>query len=564
MKPNQTPNIQVSEVTQTYKLSYVRNTWWITRPKRSLAPVQGALIALAGAAEGIPWTNKNKGEIEQKYERRLELQSLKREGERRDQGGSGARTYRAWLKSLGLIFMDDEKRLQLTSAGEAIVHGERIFEQLTRQVYYYQYPSAFSYSGASAVDPRFRLRPFVLILQLLLDERLNGFLRQNDDVAKIALCYGTSNTSKTVDDLVDRIIEHREHGDSSLEASYLKNFASTRSEENSLETLFKNLKDIANTMSNWLRYTQLVEVHRNDTGDVLWEIAVGARAEAERFVNKLADAPLIKDPDNEVVFQRRYGLKPGQRKDTRNLMNSKTVTPKMIQEQEITTAFISLSSERIISEITDDVVAEISDATGIDRSTVSSVLQMKFPRGASEAFLSNYLELSARSREKATEFELATAEIFRKIFGFKAEHTGNHGLRPDVVLSSTEAHYGAIIDNKAYKKGYSLGVSQQGRMRDYIEDFPQYRLSEDEERPAFFVYVIHEGSTNLTSQIQALSEKTGVHGSAITARDILLMVRRHQEKPFTHEEIRSLFSQNQIVDLLDDGYEGLGDRVLGA
>ncbi|PMD04077.1 restriction endonuclease FokI C-terminal domain-containing protein, partial [Brevibacterium paucivorans] len=146
---------------------------------------------------------------------------------------------------------------------------------------------------------------------------------------------------------------------------------STRSEENSLETLFKNLKDIANTMSNWLRYTQLVEVHRNDTGDV-------------------------------------------------------------------------------ISEITDDVVAEISDATGIDRSTVSSVLQMKFPRGASEAFLSNYLELSARSREKATEFELATAEIFRKIFGFKAEHTGNHGLRPDVVLSSTEAHYGAIIDNKAY------------------------------------------------------------------------------------------------------------------
>ncbi|PMD01472.1 hypothetical protein, partial [Brevibacterium paucivorans] len=63
----------------------MRNTWWITRPKRSLAPVQGALIALAGAAEGIPWTNKNKGEIEQKYERRLELQSLKREGERRDQ-----------------------------------------------------------------------------------------------------------------------------------------------------------------------------------------------------------------------------------------------------------------------------------------------------------------------------------------------------------------------------------------------------------------------------------------------------------------------------------------------
>lgn len=551
------------KVTQTYKLSYVRNTWWITRPKRSLAPVQGALIALAGAAEGIPWTNKNKAEIEQKYERRLELQSLKREGERRDQGGSGARTYRAWLKSLGLIFMDDKNRLQLTSAGEAIVRGERIFEQLTRQVYYYQYPSAFSYSGASAVKPQFRVRPFVLILQLLLDDRLKGFLRQNDDVAKIALCYGTSNSKKTVDDLVERIIEHRKHGDVSLEAGFLTKFASTRSEENCLQTLFNNLKDIANTMSNWLRYTQLVEVHRNDDGDVLWEIAVGAKPEAERFVRTLTDAPLIKDPDNEALFQRRYGLKPGQRKDTRNLMNTKTVTPKMIQEQEITTAFTSLSNERIISEITDDVVAQISDTTGINISTVRSILQAKFPMGASEGFISNYLELSARSRDKATEFEVATAEIFRTIFGFKAQHTGNQGLRPDIVLSSTTAHYGAIIDNKAYRKGYSLGVGQQGRMRDYIEDFPQYRLSEDEERPAFFVYVIHEGSTNLTSQIRTLAEKTGVHGSAITARDILLMIRRHQEIPFTHEEIRRIFSQNQIVNLLDDGYEGLGERVLG-
>lgn len=551
------------KVTQTYKLSYVRNTWWITRPKRSLAPVQGALIALAGAAEGIPWTNKNKAEIEQKYERRLELQSLKREGERRDQGGSGARTYRAWLKSLGLIFMDDKNRLQLTSAGEAIVRGERIFEQLTRQVYYYQYPSAFSYSGASAVKPQFRVRPFVFILQLLLDDRLKGFLRQNDDVAKIALCYGTSNSKKTVDDLVERIIEHRKHGDVSLEAGFLTKFASTRSEENCLQTLFNNLKDIANTMSNWLRYTQLVEVHRNDDGDVLWEIAVGAKPEAERFVRTLTDAPLIKDPDNEALFQRRYGLKPGQRKDTRNLMNTKTVTPKMIQEQEITTAFTSLSNERIISEITDDVVAQISDTTGINISTVRSILQAKFPMGASEGFISNYLELSARSRDKATEFEVATAEIFRTIFGFKAQHTGNQGLRPDIVLSSTTAHYGAIIDNKAYRKGYSLGVGQQGRMRDYIEDFPQYRLSEDEERPAFFVYVIHEGSTNLTSQIRTLAEKTGVHGSAITARDILLMIRRHQEIPFTHEEIRRIFSQNQIVNLLDDGYEGLGERVLG-
>lgn len=64
----------------------MRNTWWVTRPKRSLVSVPQCLFALANAAEGIPWKTSDKT-IELEYERQLELGRLKAEGDRRDQGG---------------------------------------------------------------------------------------------------------------------------------------------------------------------------------------------------------------------------------------------------------------------------------------------------------------------------------------------------------------------------------------------------------------------------------------------------------------------------------------------
>lgn len=39
------------------------------------------------------------------YEDALENAGLKRKGERRDHTGGGARTYKAWLMSLGLILI---------------------------------------------------------------------------------------------------------------------------------------------------------------------------------------------------------------------------------------------------------------------------------------------------------------------------------------------------------------------------------------------------------------------------------------------------------------------------
>ena len=160
---------------------------------------------VATHAEGRKWKQPGKA-TELAIEEGLEDAGLKRRGARRDKGGGGARTYRAWLKSLGLIFMDSDDRLWTTLAGDAILQGGPPLPVMKKLVLATQFPSAFTAKGLSAVDPRFRVRPFVFLLQLLADDRLGGYLSEAEDIAKIVICFAESNEQRCVDDVVERIL----------------------------------------------------------------------------------------------------------------------------------------------------------------------------------------------------------------------------------------------------------------------------------------------------------------------------------------------------------------------
>ena len=108
------------------------NYWWVTRPKRKLNSVPEVLAAFADLSLNQEWDA-------------LEAAGLKRKGERRDQTGGGARTYKAWLASLGLIFTQESTgKIKLTLAGEAIMNGDSPVDVLTNQILKYQFPSSFS------------------------------------------------------------------------------------------------------------------------------------------------------------------------------------------------------------------------------------------------------------------------------------------------------------------------------------------------------------------------------------------------------------------------------------
>jgi hypothetical protein len=99
------------------------NYWWVTRPKRKLNSIPEVLAAFANISLNQEWQGQRGTHIS--FEDALEKAGLKRIGERRDQGGSGGRTYASWVASLGLIFTQESTgKIMLTLAGEAIMAGE--------------------------------------------------------------------------------------------------------------------------------------------------------------------------------------------------------------------------------------------------------------------------------------------------------------------------------------------------------------------------------------------------------------------------------------------------------
>ncbi|MDO5049353.1 MAG: restriction endonuclease FokI C-terminal domain-containing protein [Actinomycetaceae bacterium] len=519
----------------------MHNTWWVTRPKRYLASVPRALAAVS-LAVGTPWKTQDKT-TELQIEAALEASNVKRVGTRRDQQGGGARTYRSWLKSLGLLFMDNQDRLQLTLAGEDLLKGENPIPILRKQVLDFQYPSNWALKGASSVNPRFRLHPFRFILGLLADERLEGYLTEAEDVAKIVICY--AETPDSHEDVVERILQLRQKGDASLETDYYETFKSGRISHGRLDKLFSNHADIANTLGNWLEYSQLIvrdagAWRLNPVADSLIEATLGQRPK------------LIDRADDEEYFQRRYGIGLNRTKDLRDLTNSRTISKALIEEHNLNASYLGIASQKLITRIDASLVGELAKKAGTTQATAERFLHRNYPKGSANLFLSEYADMAVASRTRATEFEIATVEIFQQVFGYDAFHIGAQGVVPDIYLESASERYSAIIDNKAYKDGYSITNDHFNRMTyNYIPEIDSYRPTTNSYALAFFTYIAADYKKTVNAKLKEISDQTQVAGSLITATSVIHLVELHQDKPFTHQALRQLFSLGKAITMQD-------------
>lgn len=514
------------------------NYWWVTRPKRKLNSVPEVLAAFADLSLNQEWDGQRDSHLA--YEDALEKAGLKRKGERRDHTGGGARTYKAWLLSLGLIFTQESTgRIKLTLAGEAIMHGESPVKILTNQILKYQFPSAFSIGRGVQVALRFKIRPFRFLLRLLMDDRVQ-FLTE-EEIAKIIVTEAENEKDSCFDYIVNRIIEFRNDGDSCLEEDFLLKYQSSKGGIN-LEHPYSHLMDLANTLVNWLEYTQLVK-RENGRVSILDE----KREEVKRILEE--NPPFIDRPGEQEYFQRKYGIDIKHKKDNRDLTKSMTITPQIIARQKVMQAYITESLNRPITGITNGLIDHIVQFTGIDGKTVEEILIETYPAGSVSAYLTKYFEMAFKGRDEATEFEKATTQLFHDVFGFETKHVGPMGLTPDVLLVSDSDGYQAIIDNKAYRK-YTINNDHYNRMvHNYLANVKRY--SDSEYPMAFFSYIAGGFGSNIEKQLHAIYEETGVHGSAISVSNIIKMVEQNKERNYSHKKIRELFSLDRQVLISD-------------
>ena len=514
------------------------NYWWVTRPKRKLNSIPEVLATFADLSLNQEWEGQRVSHLA--YEDALEKAGLKRVGDRRDQTGGGARTYKAWLASLGLIFTQESTgRIKLTLAGEAIMNGDSPISVLSNQILKYQFPSAFSLSRGVQVASRFKIRPFRFLLKLLDDPRINSL--SEDEIAKIIVTEAENESGKCYEYVVNRILQFRELGDRCLECDFLLKYQSSKGGIN-LDHPYSHLTDLAYTLVNWLEYTQLI---KRENGRVY--LLEERRIQVRDILNE--ELPFIDRPNEQEYFQRKYGIDPKHRKDNRDLNQSITITPKIIATQKVMQAYITESLNSPITSITKGLVEKIANSTGIDFSTVEQILVEKYPHGSVGAFMTKYFEMAFKGRDEAAEFEKATAELFKEVFGFQTKHVGPMGLTPDVLLASRSDSYQAIIDNKAYSS-YSINNDHHNRMvHNYLSNIDRY--SEFDYPMAFFTYIAGGFGTNIDNQLFQIYAKTGVAGSAISVVNVIKMVENQEVLPYSHDRIREIFSVNRLVSLGD-------------
>jgi len=516
------------------------NYWWVTRPKRRLNSIPEVLAAIADTALNAEW-QAQRG-VHLTLEDSLESAGIKREGERRDQTGGGARTYVAWIKSLGLVFEQESTgKLLLTLAGEAIMAGESPVAVLKGQILKYQFPSSFSLSRGVNVNVRFKVRPFRFLLKLLADPAIE-YLSQ-EEIAKVVMVEAENETDACYKRVVDKVLAYRQRGDAVLDADFLEKYRPSKLGVNE-QNPYGNLLDIANTIENWLEYTQLAK--RSDEDRRIRIIPEKAGEVSAVLAN---NPPFIDRPASHEFFQRKFGLDPKHKKDTRNLAQTAAVTEKMLSDHKIKQAFIGESLKAPVAKITTGLIDKIADSTGIDVKLVEETLLRLYPRGAIGAFMTEYFEMAFKGRDEAVPFEKATAELFKTVFGFESRHVGPIGLTPDVLILSDSDGYCGIVDNKAYS-AYSINNDHRNRMvHNYIGGLRNYY---DGALPlAFFSYIAGGFGKNINAQIADITRETKVAGSAVSVSNIINLIEQHSNSGCNHAKLREIFSLGRQVLLSD-------------
>ncbi|MGB4610613.1 MAG: restriction endonuclease FokI C-terminal domain-containing protein [Saccharofermentanales bacterium] len=510
------------------------NYWWVTRPKRKLNTIPDVLSTFSEISLNEEWEGQRDSHLS--LEEALETSGLKRIGERRDQTGGGGRTYKAWVTSLGLIFTQESTgQIKLTLAGEAIMNGDSPVRVLKNQILKYQFPSSYSLGRGVNVSSRFKIRPFLFLLKLLMDDRIN--ILSQEEIAKIIITEAENESNSCFEYIVKRILDHRSFGDAILVGDFAERYQSSRGKVN-YENPYSHLEDVANTIINWLEYTQLV---KREFGNVA--ILKDKKDEVKQILN--APVPFIDRPEQQEYFQRKYGVDPKHTKDTRNLTKSRSITAKMIAENKVKKLFITESLKRPITKIDRGLIDTLVEKSGIKEKIVEEILLKFYPRGSVGAFMTEYFEMAFRGRDDATDFEKTTAQIFSDLFNFETFHVGPIGLTPDVLILSDEDGYQAILDNKAYHS-YSITNDHHNRMvHNYIRGLDRYS---DSRLPlAFFSYISGGFGTNIDSQINRIYNETNIKGSAMTVSNMIYLIEKYSEKSGNHKFLRKIFSVNRQI-----------------
>ena len=446
----------------------------------------------------------------------LEESGIKKTGDTRDRNPGGMRTYYAQLETLGLVFrVKDSRAFNYTLAGEAMSNEENPLQVLQYQLLRHQYPSAYGFGTNVRIDPRMKVKPFLFLIKLLHDPRIECRLTNSDVVFPVI--YG--HNDDCYEYVVQKIVEYRKCG--SFEktiTNFSKDLFTPRGNPNGA---LSNAKDIANTAINYLKAASLI----------LEDVVIDERTNYifnynyedlyREFLNESDKYIRIHDSSDYISFQRSYGryLKS---KDTR------TSTSSVKKKDSPAIGFATIKYVQYLNDnlYVDDTASFVSEMAryGVSQTDTIKAVE-KFTEKKDSIQDNTYLEYAYSGGKQSNEFEKATTDLL-KSFGFvnsvwigRQKSSMNwRGNFPDIYIKKQGTVECGLADAKA-SSAYSLGHDDMLKMRE------TYIYTNEELEPGsklkYFLYIAGGYKGNINRSLLMLSEKTKIPVTALDAKGML-------------------------------------------
>ncbi|USG67344.1 AlwI family type II restriction endonuclease [Brevibacillus ruminantium] len=482
-----------------------RKIWFITRPERDPKFHRDALLALWDATNGftVQWSGNRQAHLN--YERALNARGVKRENISND--GSGGRTWAAMLKTFAYVYTDEEGFLVLTKAGKKILEGERVRDNVTKQILTLQIPNAYFLESGfrPQFESTFRIRPARFLIKLTNQARLNYYVTKEE----ITYFVLTAQNDNQLAPVTDKILTFRSASPADkaqMKREIAENFDHRERSDKGARDFEIAHGDVAHTFMLICDYTGLVEYIRGEALRVDPSNSKKVSEEIEmydyrypfnsRYLISLQRMAENNGLDIESYKASSYGdVKPA---------TNKSKTANKIREL--------LSDYPDLDELTHDDLKEIlmNEFPPKEAEKHAHDLKQITHQALNNDFVEGYL-----NEQDNLVFEDKTGEVFKAI-GFEVEMRPKSLANVETeieILLKYEGSLMGIIDAKNYRTKFPLSAHLASHMAsEYLPNYDGY----DGRQVSFFGYVTAadwSGEKNL-EKISTLTKR------AIPDRDI--------------------------------------------
>ncbi|WP_044640742.1 AlwI family type II restriction endonuclease [Risungbinella massiliensis] len=455
-----------------------RKIWFITRPERDPKFHRDALLALCDATDGltIKWSGNRQAHFN--YERALNDRGVKRNNVSND--GSGGRTWAAMLKTFAYIYTDEEGSLKLTKVGKKILDGEKVRDNVTKQILTLQIPNAYFLESGfrPKFESSFRIRPARFLIKLTNQEQLNYYVTKEE----ITYFVLTAKKDNELASVTDKILHFRNASltdKAQIKQEIAKNFDHRERSDKGARDFEIAHGDVAHTFMLISDYTGLVEYIRGEALRVEPSDSKRVAKEIEQY-------------DYRYPFNTRY-LISLQRMAENNGLDIESY--KASSYGDIKPATNKTKTANKIREL----LSDYPDLDYLSHEELKEILMNEFPPKEAEkhahdlkqvthkALNNDFVEGYLNELDNLV-FEDKTGEVFKAI-GFEVEMRpkplANVETEIEILLKYEGMQMG-IIDAKNYRTKFALSASLASHMAsEYLPNYDGY----DSRQVSFFGYV---------------------------------------------------------------------------